>query len=269
MIAEVELLALVSAQDLEDDEAGGVRIAKGVAPERIISVVDPEARHGHRSRRDRYDGYKLHVSVDVDSDLFVAGEATKATTSDAEVLPELLDADPVAVAEVIGDTHYGSVETRQSLAGQGVDLVAPAQPSSVAKGYFSKDDFTIDLDAATVTCPAGEVALIPVSSARRRQARSQPRRVAPARYANGAPNAPAVARSTSTPTRPSSSSPDSSDGRLSSATATASALRSNARTPNSKPATPSCHGEASSRPTCGSSSAWPPSTSTASAESRP
>src|SRR5580658_8178116 len=171
LIAEVELLALVSAQDLEDDEAGGVRIAKGVAPERIISVVDPEARHGHRSRRDRYDGYKLHVSVDVDSDLFVAGEATKATTSDAEVLPELLDADPVAVAEVIGDTHYGSVETRQSLAGQGVDLVAPAQPSSVAKGYFSKDDFTIDLDAATVTCPAGEVALIPVSSARRRQVR--------------------------------------------------------------------------------------------------
>jgi hypothetical protein len=35
-----------------------VRIAKGVAPERVISVVDPEARHGHRSRRDRYDGYK-------------------------------------------------------------------------------------------------------------------------------------------------------------------------------------------------------------------
>jgi Transposase DDE domain/Transposase domain (DUF772) len=171
LYAEVELLGVVSAQDIEDDGDGGIRIAQKVAPERIISVVDPEARHGHRSRRDRYDGYKLHVSVDVDSDLFVAGEATTATTSDGDVLAQLLDADPLAVAEVIGDTHYGSVETRQSLAGQGVDLVAPAQPSSAPKGYFSKDDFTIDLDSATVTCPAGQVAPIPVSSARRRQAR--------------------------------------------------------------------------------------------------
>lgn len=171
LAAEVKLLALVAAQDIEDDGEGGVRIAQKVAPERVISVVDPEARHGHRSRRDRYDGYKLHVSVDVDSDLFVAGEATTATTSDGDVLALLLDADPLAVAEVMGDTHYGSVETRHCLAGQGVDLVAPAQPSSAPKGYFSKDDFTIDLDAATVTCPAGQVASIPASSARRRQAR--------------------------------------------------------------------------------------------------
>ena len=58
LAGEVELLRVVSAQDVEDDDAGGVRIAQAVAPERVISVVDPEARHGHRSRRDRYDGYK-------------------------------------------------------------------------------------------------------------------------------------------------------------------------------------------------------------------
>jgi hypothetical protein len=171
LAADVELLRIVAAQDVEDDGDGGVRIAQRVAPDRTVSVVDPEARHGHRSRHDRYDGYKLHISVDVDSDLFVAGKATMATTADGEVLPDLLGADPVAVAEVIGDTHYGSADIRQGLAGQGVDLVAPAQPSSAPKGYFSKDDFTIDLDAATVTCPAGQVALIPVSAAPRRQAR--------------------------------------------------------------------------------------------------
>ena len=87
LAVEVALLKVVSAQDVEDDGQGGVRIAQGVAPERVISVVDPEARHGHRSRRDRYDGYKLHVSVDVTSDLFVAGAATKATAGDAGVLP--------------------------------------------------------------------------------------------------------------------------------------------------------------------------------------
>ena len=107
LVAEVKLLALVAAQDVEDDGAGGVRIVQRVGAERVISTVDPDARHGHRSRRDRYDGYKLHVSVDTESDLFVAGEATTATTGDGEVLDRLIEDDPVAVAEVIGDTHYG------------------------------------------------------------------------------------------------------------------------------------------------------------------
>ena len=171
LVAEVKLLAVVAAQDVEEDGAGGVRIAQRVAPERVISTVDPDARHGHRSRRDRYDGYKLHVSVDVDSDLLVAGQATTATTGDGEILADLLEDDPVAVAEVIGDTHYGNAENRRSLAHDGVELTAPAQPSAAKRGYFSKDEFTIDLEAGTVTCPAGQTATIPTSTARYRQAR--------------------------------------------------------------------------------------------------
>jgi transposase len=169
--AEVKLLATVAAQDVEDDGVGGVRIAQRVAPERVISTVDPDARHGHRSRRDRYDGYKLHISVDVDSDLFIAGQATTATTGDGEVLADLLEDDPVAVAEVIGDTHYGSAENRRDLAEDGIEVTAPAQPASAPKGYFSKDEFSIDLEAGTVTCPAGQTATIPTTNARRRQAR--------------------------------------------------------------------------------------------------
>lgn len=171
LVAEVKLLAMVAAQDVEDDGAGGVRIATRVAPERIISTVDPDARHGHHSRRDRYDGYKLHVSVDVDSDLFIAGQATTATTGDGEVLEDLLEDDPVAVSEVIGDTHYGSAENRRDLAEDGIELTAPAQPSSPHKGYFSKDEFTIDLEGGIVTCPAGQTATIPTTAGRRRQAR--------------------------------------------------------------------------------------------------
>ncbi len=136
LVAEVKLLAVVAAQDVEEDGAGGVRIAQRVAPERVISTVDPDARHGHRSRRDRYDGYKLHVSVDVDSDLLVAGQATTATTGDGEILADLLEDDPVAVAEVIGDTHYGNAENRHSLAHDGVELTAPAQPSRGQEGIL-------------------------------------------------------------------------------------------------------------------------------------
>lgn len=165
LVSAVELLSIVAAQDIEivEDDNGDpqARIARGVAPERVISTVDPDARHGHRSRSDRYDGYKLHLSADVDSDLITAVEATPATTHDAEVLDTLLNADRVPVAEVIADTHYGSGPTRQRLANQGIEIVAPAPPASGKRGMFSKADFTIDLDADTVTCPAQQVAAIP------------------------------------------------------------------------------------------------------------
>ena len=175
LAGHVALLGVVAAQDLEvSDEGDGpqARIRQGVAPDRVISTVDPDARHGHRSRHDHYDGYKLHVSSDADSDLITAIEATTATTHDAAVLADLLDADPVAVAEVIADTHYGSGPTREALAHAGVELVAPAPPASGPKGLFSKDDFAIDLAAGTVRCPAGQVVAIGRRTAgRRRQVR--------------------------------------------------------------------------------------------------
>ena len=164
LAAAAALVATVAGQDIEerpDDEGRYLpAIRQGVAVERVISTVDPDARHGHRCRRDRYDGYKLHLAVDADSDLLTAAEASLATTHDAVMLPRLLAADPVPVAEVLGDTHYGGAQTRRDLADQGVELVAPAQPASAPKGCFSKDDFLIDLEARTVTCPAGQVAAI-------------------------------------------------------------------------------------------------------------
>ena len=116
LVAAAALLATVAGQDIEVDEDGAPHIRRGVAPERVISTVDPDARHGHRSRQDRYDGYKLHLMVDADSDLLTAGQATTATTHDGAVLGRLLDADPVPVAEVLGDTHYGATATRADLA---------------------------------------------------------------------------------------------------------------------------------------------------------
>ncbi len=165
VVAAAALLATVAGQDIEQrhDEEGRYlpAIRQGVAVERVISTVDPDTRHGHRSRRDRYDGYKLHLAVDADSDLLTAAQASLATTHDAAVLPTLLAADPVPIAEVLGDTHYGGAQTRRQLASQGIELVAPAQPSSAPKGFFNKDDFVVDLDADTVTCPAGNVTAIP------------------------------------------------------------------------------------------------------------
>ncbi len=194
LAAAAALLATVAGQDIEltGDEEGRYlpAIRQGVAVERVISTVDPDARHGHRSRRDRYDGYKLHIAVDADSDLLTAAEASPATTHDAVVLPALLAADPVPVAEVLGDTHYGGAQTRRELARRGVELIAPAQPSSAPKGLFSKDDFVIDLEGRTVTCPAGHIAVIPRPPASGR---------AQARFGDRCQTCPLASRCTSSP----------------------------------------------------------------------
>jgi Transposase DDE domain/Transposase domain (DUF772) len=163
-----ELLRVVSAQDLAEED-GEVVIARGVTSERVISTVDTETRHGHHSRADRYDGYKLHLATDVDSDLVTAATASLATTHDSAVLPELLEHDPLPVQEVIADTHYGGGEIRLALGRSGIELVAPAQPIARNGEFFSKAEFTIDLEAKSVTCPAGVTVAIPPSKARRIQ----------------------------------------------------------------------------------------------------
>ncbi len=194
LVAAAALLATVAGQDIDerpDDERRYLpAIRQGVAVERVVSTVDPDARHGHRSRHDRYDGYKLHLAVDADSELLTAAEASLATTHDAVVLPALLDADPVPVAEVLGGTHYGGARTRREVASRGVELVAPAQPSSAPNGLFSKDDFLIDLDARTVRCPAGHVAAIPPPA---RSGRAQ------ARFGDACRACPLASRCTSSP----------------------------------------------------------------------
>lgn len=55
------LVAAVVGQDLEQREDGIFRIARRVARDRIISTVDPEARHGHKTSARSFDGYKEHI----------------------------------------------------------------------------------------------------------------------------------------------------------------------------------------------------------------
>jgi len=98
----VALLALVAGQDVEPAEGsdgtdGRWRIARRVAEDRVISVVDAEARHVHKTVHARQDGYKGHVAVEPDTGLFTAGSLTKATGADnheAVVGVELLDREP-------------------------------------------------------------------------------------------------------------------------------------------------------------------------------
>ena len=93
------LLAVVAGQDVEADPKvpGRWRIARRVAKGRVISTVDPEARHARKSRSQRRDGYKAHICAEPDTGLITAAELTTADTSDAQVGPRLLQQDPTAL----------------------------------------------------------------------------------------------------------------------------------------------------------------------------
>ena len=157
-----DLLALVAGQDVEQGGDGVFRIARKTAPDRVISTVDTQARHGHKSRNRRFDGYKAHLSVDPDSELIEEVAATAANTPDRDAAAGLLagHAGSQDKPEIVGDSAYGDAATRAGLEEQGFTVTAKCPPARNAAGRFAKDQFTVDLDGGTVTCPAGNTAVI-------------------------------------------------------------------------------------------------------------
>jgi Transposase DDE domain len=165
-----ELLGLVAGQDVQAGEDGVFRIARRVARNRLISTVDVEARHGRKSRARTFDGYKSHFGIDPDDELITAVAVTAANTADREVIDELLDqprkpntdtdtdsSDPQGSEpkgfEVYGDSAYADGATLEEQAARGHDMRTKVPPVRNTNGY-SKDRFTIDMAAGTVTCPA-------------------------------------------------------------------------------------------------------------------
>lgn len=155
----MRLLATVLGQDLEAGEDGTLRIARKVAPDRMISTVDPEARHGHKTNHRGFDGYKGHIAVDPDVEVITATAVTAGNAGDVEPVAGLIAdlTDPAATdpAAVYGDAAYGAGEVLQHLATAGIDIKTKVQPPVAPTGKFTKDRFDISLRDATVTCPNG------------------------------------------------------------------------------------------------------------------
>lgn len=155
----VGLLALVSAQDVEPGEEEGTwRIARRVAKDRVISVVDKEARHGHKSVSVRKDGFKAHLCVEPDTGLVTGAKITPANAPDGPVGVALIAKEPSRL-EVLADSAYGSGSTRVELKRKRHRLVIKPLPSHPAvKGGLRRDEFSVDHAARRVTCPAGHTA---------------------------------------------------------------------------------------------------------------
>ncbi len=178
--AALAMLALVAGQDVEPAEGsdgtdGRWRIARKVAPDRVISQVDTEARHTRKSPEARRDGYRAHVVAEPETGIITDEALTKAAgeeNSDAAVAERFLAADTAQTAgdkdsggagtrEWYGDSAYGTGDLRAAIADAGHDAVIKPKPLPAAvEGGFTIDDFTVDEQAGTVGCPAGHTRTI-------------------------------------------------------------------------------------------------------------
>ena len=160
----VALLALVAGQDVEPGERPGTfRSARRVAPDRVISTVDPQARHTRTASARKRDGYRAHVAAEPEPGLFTACALTAANAPDGPAGVELVSGEEPGL-EVLGGSAYGSGATRAALtAAAHVQTVKPLPLASAVPGGFTKHDFAIDPQAGTVGCPAGWKAPITAS----------------------------------------------------------------------------------------------------------
>jgi hypothetical protein len=156
------LLATLLGQDLETTPDGIFRIARRVAPDRVISTVDVDARHGHKTAARGFDGYKGHIALDPDSELLTATAVTPGNAGDAGTATELLaedlgtaDVTTDAPLTVYGDAAYGSGGLLETLEAADASIRVKVQPPVAPGGRFSKADFAIDTGTGRVTCPAG------------------------------------------------------------------------------------------------------------------
>jgi len=85
---EADLLERIAEQDI-DDEDGRIKMKRGVAKDRVISVTDPDMRHGHKTSSFKVDGYKSHIMTD--RNFVTSVVVTPANKADVEPFPDIMD----------------------------------------------------------------------------------------------------------------------------------------------------------------------------------
>jgi len=175
----VTLLEQLVEQDIEVREDGESRLKQGVAKDRIVSVHDPEMRHGRKSKQTRFDGHKGEIVVDTESGTILDASSKAGNAHDADGSPEAIeraeqaleaawehapieqeaeqqneDEDKVGIEQTLGDCAYGSANNRRDFLDAERELIAKQPPLRGAQG-FSKDDFALDEQTGARTCPAG------------------------------------------------------------------------------------------------------------------
>ena len=123
----VQLLRDLIGQDFALDEDDVPRLRRGTAKDRILSVHDPEMRHGRKSQSRRFDGYKIHAAAASEAPLLTAIEVSPGCDYDGELASALVDQQPEQrrPKRLLGDAAYADSETREQLEKRQVEVLAP------------------------------------------------------------------------------------------------------------------------------------------------
>jgi hypothetical protein len=154
----LDLLEKIIQQDLEPDPDGGgkLRIKRGVAVDRRISIADKDMRHGRKSKSRLFNGFKRHIVRDIERPFILAATVRPANEPEhlaADILrPEVEALGPVVEFHI--DRGYLASQWTAQLDMARIPVFA--KPWAVRNGNrFPKTAFRIDLQSKRVTCPAG------------------------------------------------------------------------------------------------------------------
>lgn len=160
LIFAYNFLEKVLKQDIEVDENGNYKIIKGTAKDRVISINDPEMRHGRKTSAKLHDGYKGEIITGAEKgDLVIAMNVFPANDPDGKYMSELIDQAKENVPEInkiYGDSAYNDREEISKRKGE-VEFVVKIPIASNKNGFYTKDDFKIDMQNGSIKCPAGKI----------------------------------------------------------------------------------------------------------------
>ena len=156
---KIEQLNQILNENIEEKN-GKVQKKKEHVKDKLVSLVDKDARHGAKSDSKPFTGYKANITKSDDG--FVTNIiGTAGNTYDGDVLLPLVDEmteNRSKPLKMRGDTHYGGAENRFQMLGRGITVVAPIQKGLNPTGLLSQDKFI--LEKTGVTCPAGNRTMI-------------------------------------------------------------------------------------------------------------
>jgi len=150
---KTQQLKRILNENIEESENKIVK-KKEKTKDRLVSIVDKDARHGAKSDEKRFTGYKVNSIMSEDG--FIKNiNATPGNSYDGDVLIPLINEimdQGFLTNEVVGDTAYGEVDNRKKLLIKGITVIAPFKKETNKKGLFPQSEFSIEKHA--VVCPA-------------------------------------------------------------------------------------------------------------------
>lgn len=156
---KIEQLNQILNENIEEKN-GEVQKKKEHVEDKLVSLVDKDARHGAKSDAKTFTGYKGNTMKSEDG--FVTNIiGTGGNTYDGNILVPLVDEkieNSSKPQKIAGDTHYGSAENRFQMSTRGITIVAPFKEDFNPTGILPQEKFV--LDKTGVTCPAGNRTMI-------------------------------------------------------------------------------------------------------------